>query len=307
METGSVQEKQKWLIYGGRGWIGTHFLKYIPENKEIIHGKSRGDDYISLQTEITSIKPNRVISFIGRTRAHQSIIDSTEDEREKMRIKTIDWLEQNLEINLRDNFLSAINLQKITADLNIHFTHMSTGCIFSYFDNDPLEKIFDEDDLANFKGSSYSMVKGMADTFFHNCENVLNVRFRLPITYDLEDDKNLLCKLIKYKTINSTPNSVSVLSDILPEIVFRIESAATGTYNMTNPGYITHDEILALYKEIINPEHEYILLEDGPEKDRLNKCRSNCILKSSFGKCIPTAQESVRKIFESWKMKKTSE
>lgn len=297
---------RKWLIYGGHGWVGKKFLQYVPVEVEIIHGKVRCEDYLNLEREIVETKPDRVISFIGRTRAPQSIIESTEDEREKARIKTIDWLEQNLQINLRDNFLSPVNLQKITSENNIHFTHMSTGCIFSYFDNDPLEKIFTEDDIANFTGSCYSTVKGAVDTFLRDREDVLNIRFRLPITYDLEDDKNLLHKLIKYKTINSMPNSVSVLEDILPEIVVKIFYKNTGTYNMTNPGYITHDEILGLYKEILSPDHEYVLLKEGPERDRLNKSRSNCILRSSVG-YLPTAQISVRKIFESWKMKKTLE
>lgn len=290
------QTGQKWLVYGGKGWICGYFLRYVPSFVSVVFGQARGHDYPALEEEIKRVKPDRVLSFIGRTRAPIEVLNETTDPVLKAKYKTIDWLEENTLVNLKDNFIPTINIQKITQEQAIHFTYIGTGCIFSYDYEDPYKEIFDEEDLANFTGSSYSVVKGLADTFVHNCYNVLNVRIRLPITSDLTDDKNLLTKLISYKTINSLPNSMSVLPDVLPALVDMVLNSKLGTINLVNPGVIDHEEILELYKELVNKDHEYTLVTDPTLRKKMCDNRSNCILVSSIPDA-PNITESVRRMF----------
>ena len=51
----------------------------------------------------------------------------------------------------------------------------------------------------------------------------------------------------------SIPNSMSCLDELLPLMVDMAEKKVVGTMNLTNPGLITHNEILELYKEYVNP------------------------------------------------------
>lgn len=49
------------------------------------------------------------------------------------------------------------------------------------------------------------------------------------------------------------PNSMTVLPTFFPIFRDMLENKKTGTYNCTNPGYISHNEILEMYKEIVDP------------------------------------------------------
>jgi 3,5-epimerase/4-reductase len=46
---------------------------------------------------------------------------------------------------------------------------------------------------------------------------------------------------------------MTVLPELLPYVLDMMEKGITGTMNLTNPGLISHNEILEMYKEIIDP------------------------------------------------------
>lgn len=46
------------------------------------------------------------------------------------------------------------------------------------------------------------------------------------------------------------PNSVSVLHELLPVAVDMAVHNKCGVYNFTNPGVLSHSEIMGLYKEV---------------------------------------------------------
>ena len=47
---------------------------------------------------------------------------------------------------------------------------------------------------------------------------------------------------------------MSVLPELLPILIDLSKKEHLGTINLTNPGYISHNEILKMYKEIVDPE-----------------------------------------------------
>ena len=61
----------------------------------------------------------------------------------------------------------------------------------------------------------------------------------------------------KYPKVISIPNSVSVIDDFLQVGKALIDKKATGIYNVTNEGTINHQEILDMYKEIVDPSYNY--------------------------------------------------
>lgn len=282
----------KILIYGSNGWIGSQFIDVLKKNNvEYVCGTSRCDDENELIKEIDAINPSHVISFIGRT---HGIIGNT-------KYTTIDYLEQSgkLTENIRDNLYSPLLLSHLCTVRNIHYTYLGTGCIFKFDETHPFEKEengFTEDDKPNFFGSSYSIVKGFTDRLMH-LTNVLNLRIRMPITGE-ENPRNFITKIINYKKICSIKNSMTVLPELLPYVLEMMKNKTIGTVNLTNPGLISHNEILEMYKEIVDPAFEYSNFSEEEQRkilacDRSNNYLDTTKLESMFPN-IKNIKDSVR-------------
>lgn len=277
----------KFLIYGSKGWIGQQFIQichnkmYYPQNRlniEIIEGKARLDNLEAVSQELNNIKPERVISFTGRTHG------ITEDGKQWT---TIDYLEQpgKLVDNVRDNLFGVVMLAIACKERNIHYSYLGTGCIFKYLEESfgKAENGFTETDTPNFFGSSYSIVKGFTDMMMNSKylrDNVLNLRIRMPITGKCEP-RNFITKITRYQKICSIPNSMTVLDDILPIMFNMIYNKKTGTYNMVNPGLISHNEILEMYREIVDPDFTWDNFTQEEQLEILAADRSNNYLETS--------------------------
>ena len=83
-------------------------------------------------------------------------------------------------------------------------------------------------------------------------DNVLQLRLRMPISDDLHP-RSLVTKITKYEKVISIPNSMTVLSDMLPIAVGLAFARVVGVHNFTNPGAISHNEVLTMYRDIIDP------------------------------------------------------
>jgi hypothetical protein len=46
---------------------------------------------------------------------------------------------------------------------------------------------------------------------------------------------------------------MTILPELLPVLIDMVRNKTTGTFNFTNPGVISHNEILELVKEIVDP------------------------------------------------------
>jgi 3,5-epimerase/4-reductase len=266
----SFLKKPSILFYGADGWIGGLFLDYIKLNNPslvIIKGVSRIEHEEHVIYEIKKIKPTHIVSFTGRT--HGKI--------ENEIINTIDYLEYpgKLVENIRDNLYGPINLATICKKYNIHYTYLGTGCIFnSNLDNSK----FSEESKPNYFGSSYSIVKGFTDQLMKSFP-VLNLRIRMPISSEI-NDRNFINKITKYRYICSIANSMTVLDDFFPIFLDLILKNKTGTYNCTNPGLISHNEILTLYRDIINKDFCWENMTLGEQSKMLKSDRSNNFLET---------------------------
>lgn len=259
------------LLYGHNGWIGNQ-IKTILDKQQIkyIIGNERVNNKENVENEIIRIKPTHIISTIGRT--HGIINDKV--------YTTIDYLEQKGKIldNVRDNLFGPLVLAILCKKHNIHFTYLGTGCIFKYDENHPFAQEingFNELSKPNFFDSSYSIVKGYTDELMHMFENnVLNVRIRMPIT-SCKSKRNFITKITNYQKICSIPNSMTVLDELLPIMIDMIKNNFTGTINLTNPGLISHNEILQMYKEIIDPNFVFENFSEHEQSKILEAGRSN--------------------------------
>ena len=258
----------KVLVYGHAGWIGSQFVELLDKNNiDHVLGTVRVDDTPSLIRELDTILPSHVISFIGRT--HGKIGDKN--------YPTIDYLENpgKLVENVRDNLFSPLSLALECKERGIHYTYLGTGCIFDYTNAGVDEYKFNEDDIPNFFGSSYSIVKGFTDRLMHQLkDHALNLRIRMPIVAK-ENPRNFITKILSYSKICSVQNSMSVLDELLPIVIKMMNAGRTGTVNLTNPGTISHNEILEMYQKHVDPEFTWTNFSIEEQRTFLMCDRSN--------------------------------
>jgi len=260
------------LIYGHKGWIGQQIITYLDKihsknNFKYILGESRVNNIEDVENEIIKYHPTHVISLIGRTHGDG--------------IQTIDYLENHLYENVRDNLFSPMILSMLSKKYNYHLAYLGTGCIFEYDNLDEIlkgkndYKKFDENDKPNFFGSSYSIVKGFTDQLINlNNDTTLNLRIRMPIT-STSNDRNFITKITSYEKICSIPNSMTVLDELIPIIIDLVFKRHIGTINIVNPGIISHNEILNMYKEIVDPNFTWKNFTIEEQDNILKSKRSN--------------------------------
>jgi dTDP-4-dehydrorhamnose reductase len=247
---------QTFLIFGGNGWIGQKISVLIQEQGHtVVYSQSRLEEREKIQKEIEQLHPDFIINAAGITGR-----------------PNVDWCETHRQETLRTNVLGTLNLVDLAYLYNIHVTNISTGCIYEYDAQHPMYSGigFTEEEEPNFGGSFYSRTKIILEKLILEYPNVLNLRVKMPISTEL--DKGFVGKIIRYKKLINVPNSLCILDDLLPVAVEMTLKKFKGNYNFVNPGTMSHNEVLDLYKEYIDPTFTYenFTVE---EQDKILKAR----------------------------------
>lgn len=218
----------------------------------------------TLSGDSAAVKPDSVINCAGLTGR-----------------PNVDWCEDHKTDVVRVNVMGTLGLLDACHQAGIHCCNVATGCIYDFDEAHPVgEFLFQEDTKPNYKGSFYSVTKTIVDQLVHIYDQTLHLRVRMPITAD-GNPRCLLSKLRRYPKLIDVPNSVSVLPDLLPAMVAMVERRITGTFNFTNPGTMSHNEMMGLYKEHVDPSHEFTNFTIE-EQNKILKCgRCNCGLDVS--------------------------
>jgi len=102
----------------------------------------------------------------------------------------------------------------------------------------------------------------------------------MPISSD-ENDRNFITKIKKYDKICSKYNSMTVLDEMLPISLEMMINEESGCFNFTNPGSISHNEILELYKNIVDNNFTWKNFTIEEQNKILKSKRSNNKLDTS--------------------------
>lgn len=260
-------------IIGYNGWIGNKMQELFSLNNIYYINSNFRAENKEIYEDILKNNITHVFCCSGRT---HGLLDGTY-------YNTIDYLEttKTTHQNVNDNLFVPVSLSTFCDKNNLHFTYIGTGCIFNYDKNHTIDNYngFTEEDEPNFFGSQYSIVKGFTDKLLKNT-NALTLRIRMPLSSDL-NDRNFISKIIKYEKICSIKNSMTVLDELLPICIEMMKNKEQGIYNFTNPGSISHNEILELYKDIIDPTFTWSNF-DITEQDKILKSkRSNNYLDTT--------------------------
>merc|ERR1712244_76450 len=133
---------------------------------------------------------------------------------------------------------------------------------------------FKENAKANFDESFYSQTKGYMEPMLACYPNCMILRVRMPISDDLFH-RNFVTKIVKYERVVNIPNSMTILHEMLPASLAMAKKGLTGVYNFTNPGVISHNEVLDLYTKYIDPTYTYKNFTIDEQAKILKAARSN--------------------------------
>jgi UDP-glucose 4,6-dehydratase len=277
------------LIYGRNGWIGG-LLGKICEKQGITYeyGNGRLENRSQIQMDIQNIKPTHVLNAAGVTGR-----------------PNVDWCESHKPETIRTNVAGTLNLADICKEHGLLLVNFATGCIFEY-DDVHLEGSgigFKEEDKPNFIGSFYSKTKAMVEELLHNFENVCNLRVRMPISSDLSNPRNFITKITRYEKVVNIPNSMTVLDELLPISIEMAKRNCTGIWNFTNPGVVSHNEILQMYREYIDPTFKWTNFSLEEQEKVIVAPRSNneldaTKLKTEFPQLLSIKDSLLKYVFE---------
>lgn len=272
------------LVFGAHGWLGPQIIAHlVAKNHTALIAKSRlgGANPVQdeeIDREIVATAPTHVLLAVGRTHMPGQGTTAT----------TIDCLEgspDRLRLNVRDNLEAPVQVARVCAKRGVHVTYIGTGCIYHYDDAHPqgatdASKMFSESDPPNFFGSSYSIVKGTTDGLLRQLPGVLNARIRMPVG-DTDHPRNFITKITTYKKVVNIPNSMTVLHNLLPVLVDLMNRGITGPINFVNPGAVSHNQILELYRDIVDPSFTWENFTVEEQTEVLLSGRSNCELDAT--------------------------
>ncbi len=209
----------------------------------------------------------------------------------------VDWCEDHQLETIEGNTLMPILLAQACQEAGVYLLHMGSGCIF-YGDSPHPDRAWCEDDFGNPR-PVYSRTKWAADLVLSTLPNVGIARIRMPIDWKPAPG-NLIDKLSTYPKIIDVENSVTIIDDMIAVFHQLLQKKATGIFHVTNLGTMKHKELMALYKELVDPNHtcEWISNDDLVKQGLAKKTRSNNFLASTrlaqFDITMRPVQEALR-------------
>jgi dTDP-4-dehydrorhamnose reductase len=310
------------ILLGGSGYIGGQFARTLQE---------RGIQFVApLRSEINYGQFTVLREFIEKTRPEFLINAAGYTGR-----PNVDACEKNWADTLQGNTLFPAAAAHACASLGIPYGHVSSGCIYngakvvaggrSRVERDLtkaglpalLEKDrgafqgFSEADEPNFTYrrppcSFYSGSKALAEEALSGVGQGYIWRLRIPFDR-FDNPRNYLSKLRNYAKVYQNVNSLSHRADFAAACLDLWQKRAPyGTYNMTNPGFVSTRQVVEMMQKILRPSRSFEFWRDDEEFYRVaaKAPRSNCILDVTkllaTGVALRPVEEALVDSLENW-------
>ena len=305
------------ILLGATGYVGRAYARYLSAENIAFAGVSRCDvDYERMEVLADFLKAVRaefVINAAGYT--GKPNVDACEQHRAQC---------------LQGNAVLPGVVREACALVRVPWGHVSSGCIFS--GTRPDGSGFRETDAPNFsfRGSAcsfYSGTKALGEEVLGYSTRadatgagggvpqwVLGEGepegfvWRLRIPFDsVENPRNYLTKLMRYKLLLEAENSLSQLHEFVRATVecWR-RRVPFGIYNVTNPGRVTTREVVDLIVRSGVCPKDYVFFKDEAEFMQVaaKTPRSNCVLDTSklqhAGIAMTEVHDALAQALQNW-------
>ena len=159
-------------------------------------------------------------------------------------------------------------LRPLTSDL----------CPLGFTETDPPNFTFRQNNC-----SFYSGTKALGEEVLAGASNCYIWRLRIPIN-EVDNPRNYLTKVMRYDRLLEARNSLSQLDEFVRATVECWQTRVPfGIYNVTNPGFVTTQEVVELIKQsgLIKKQFQFFKDEDEFMCLAAKTPRSNCVLDTT--------------------------
>ena len=87
-------------------------------------------------------------------------------------------------------------------------------------------------------------------------------------------------------------NSMTVLDSMIPLSIEMMINGETWSYNFTNPGTISHNTILTMYRDIIDPNKTW-------ENNTIEE-QNQILLSKRSNNMLDTITDAMKTVFQNW-------
>ena len=286
------------MIYliGGSGYVGKAYQKLLKTKGVPFKTLARKNlDYTNINTLIQALKkdkPDFLINAAGYT--GKPNVDACETDKVNC---------------LFGNAVLPGRIAMACETTNTPWGQVSSGCIYTGAREDGTE--FTEEDTPNFtfrqdNCSFYSGTKALGEDILSETKNCYIWRLRIPFSHE-DNPRNYLTKLMRYENLLEATNSISQLDEFAAATFACWEKQITfGTYNVTNPGYVTTKEVAQLINEsgVCTKNFSFFKNESDFMVRAAKTPRSNCIMSSaklaSTGIKMTPVKEAIRQALSNW-------
>jgi dTDP-4-dehydrorhamnose reductase len=314
------------ILLGATGYIGQTFARELEKRGQPVLRPSRKElDYTHFDTLLRFLRdtrPSFLINAAGYT--GKPNVDACETARAD---------------TLLGNTLLPQTIASACVAANIPWGHVSSGCIYSgakimdagtrRAEKDLMkpelkalaEKSrgsihgFTETDPPNFSFrdppcSFYSGTKALAEEAIAGLGRSYIWRLRIPFD-EFDSSRNYLSKVQRYTKVYDNVNSISHRADFVRACLDLWERGAPwGTYNVTNPGFVTTRQVVGLIEQILKPNRRFEFWADDEEFYQVaaKTPRSNCVLDISkllsTGVAVRPVEEALEHALRNWNPEK---
>lgn len=315
------------LLLGGTGYIGQAFARELERRKQPFLALSRRElDYTRFDLLLDFLKTKRpkfLVNAAGYT--GKPNVDACE-------IAKAD--------TLVGNTLLPQTIAHACAALEIPWGHISSGCIYAgakvsvngqtraekdmtkpemrtLVEKSPQDVHgFTETDTPNFSFSDgpcsfYSGTKALGEEAIAGIGQSYVWRLRIPFD-EFDNARNYLSKVQRYTKAYDNVNSISHRADYAKACLDLWElRAAFGTYNVTNPGFVTTRQVIGMIEKTLKPGKHFEFWANDEEfyKVAAKTPRSNCVMDTSkllaAGVKIRAVGEALEHSLANWKPEKS--
>ena len=311
------------LLLGASGYIGEAFARELQRRKLPFMPLARKElnytRFDVLSGFLKKNKPEFLINAAGYT--GKPNVDACELARAD---------------TLAGNTLLPQTIAHACAAAQIPWGHVSSGCIFTGAKvtvngrtrvekdlmqpalHELVEKTppaihgFAETDAPNFSFrdppcSFYSGTKALGEEAIAGIGQSYLWRLRIPFD-EFDGARNYLSKLQRYPKVYDNVNSISHRTDFVRACLDMWERRVpSGIYNMTNPGFVTTGQVVALIQKILKPAKRFEFWANDEEFYHLavKTPRSNCVMNVSkllsTGVRMRPVIEAIEESLKNWK------
>lgn len=310
------------LLLGASGYIGQAFAHELRRRNRPFQPLSRRElDYTRFDLLLGYLKtnpPEFVINAAGFT--GKPNVDACEELKAE---------------TLLGNTILPQTIAHACYDCGIPWAHVSSGCIFNGariavggdvrvekdLTRPDLNELavkhpeairgFTEEDEPNFSFrrppcSFYSGSKALGEEAVDGLGQAYVWRLRIPFD-EFDNGRNYLTKVQRYAKVYDNVNSLSHRGDFPRACLDLWERRAPfGVYNVTNPGFVTARQVVAMIQKILKPKRAFEFWANDDEFYRVaaKTPRSNCVLDASkllaTGVKLRPVEEALEDSLKNW-------